>query len=131
METKLPQVTFEQAKQLKELGFNYGCEEVYDATTIKNPTGTILWDVEKFHYENDVENIYAVPTLALAMMWIRDNHNIYIRPFRQWLNGERDNVFGFEYDNANNKDHYLNFKDWEAAESRGITLALNEITNRN
>ena len=74
-------VSFETAKLLKEKGFDARCPMIYTVD------GEMLYTDVKHH------NMYAVtnkqleyymdiiaPTQAMAMKWLRKNHQIFIRP---------------------------------------------------
>lgn len=60
-------VSFEIAKLLKEKGFDEGCIYVY-----RHDGSEDIWDADK-------EDIACQkPTLAMAMKWLRDVHNLII-----------------------------------------------------
>ena len=93
-------VSFETAKLLKEKGFDEPCTylwffektnnpEVDDngvyKIPIKNHTENDYWNntsIELFkkesEYWNDNIDIFACPTLQMAMKWIREMHNLFI-----------------------------------------------------
>ena len=93
-------VSFETAKLLKEKGFDEPCTylwffektnnpEVDDngvyKIPIKNHTENDYWNntsIELFkkesEYWNDNIDIFACPTLQMAMKWLREVHNIHI-----------------------------------------------------
>ena len=64
MNTKeLQLVTLEQAKRLKTVGFNWGCEEFYLSDASKS----------RGHYCNwNCGNEISAPTVPLALKWIRE-----------------------------------------------------------
>jgi hypothetical protein len=82
MNEKLQLVTLEQAKRLKELGFNWECDSFYwgdneddlcfrDAYHNHND-GTLPADYE----ETDGEmTVCSAPSVALALQWVRDNYS--------------------------------------------------------
>lgn len=65
-------VSFEVAKLLKEKGFDQNCATYY--------LDGQVWR----HYHGEVipkgKQIYAAPTQAMAMKWLRKNYQIFIRP---------------------------------------------------
>lgn len=78
MKTKeLQPVTFEQAKSLKKLGFDYATDLVYASETdFHNQT-----QAGKVYYSRNFKNSKngcdcAAPTVALALKWFRDGKKI-------------------------------------------------------
>jgi len=67
-EKQLQLVTFEQAKRLHKLGFNWAVNEVYG-------NGGRLYGVE-YHFHINVVNMIKAPTVALALKWCRDEKKI-------------------------------------------------------
>ena len=62
-------VSFEVAKLLKEKEFDWYCRAYYD------------YNSEEFSYLNDISNtydVYAAPTLYMAIKWIRNKKEIHI-----------------------------------------------------
>jgi hypothetical protein len=66
-------VSFEVAKLLKEKGFDQNCATYY--------LDGRVWR----HYHGEVipkgKQIYAAPTQAMAMKWLREVHNIMVSPY--------------------------------------------------
>ena len=61
-------VSFETAKLLKEKGFDEPCIYVY-----RHDGSEDIWDADK-------EDIACQkPTLQMAMKWLREKHNIFVR----------------------------------------------------
>lgn len=83
-------VSFETAKLLKERGFNEECEYFYD-----------YYDNEYFICSNGVSaynddehpTYYSMPTLQMAIKWLREVHNLFIEMHIQ--NG--GNYIGYIY----------------------------------
>lgn len=125
-------VTYEQAIQLKELGFNYRCNHIIDRTGYvyeesEAPVG------ETNYHDFNTEEIYtdcvSCPTLSQAQKWLREvkeitilvnlaaNKETYITKklfYFKWFNSEF--IFcGFS------KCHYNTY---EQALSEGISTAL-------
>ena len=72
METReLQLVTFEQAKRLRELGFDYGAYHWYRTTS------QLHQSVLKNH-NSDINFCYSAPSIALALKWFRDEKKMYI-----------------------------------------------------
>ena len=68
-EQKLKIVTFEQARRMKALGFDWPCRESYE-------NGELLSeDPLEWNY-NAYEGVYSAPTVALALKWFRDVKNV-------------------------------------------------------
>jgi hypothetical protein len=69
-------VPFETAKLLKEKGFDEICYKYYDVFEKE------LFGADDIPFQNHEldETMIAVPTLQMAMKWLRKNHQIFIRP---------------------------------------------------
>jgi len=108
-------VSFETAKLLKEKGFREWCSMCHSPSLYYN--GDILdgdeeselkasgeWDETKarwihtlypFNCNNEQsEGIYAAPTLAMAMKWLRKEHNLYVKVEI----GEDEGSFWYDFD---------------------------------
>ena len=74
-EKQLVLVTYEQAKKLKELGFDWETDCIYRQWKDDKP-----FDVNKRFIKCDEKSIYikdiAAPTVALALKWFRDVNEI-------------------------------------------------------
>ena len=69
-------VSFEVAKLLKEKGFNEECLMAYIDGELFN-----YYDSDfpsEYELENDGSEVIDVPTLQMAMKWLREVHNIFI-----------------------------------------------------
>ena len=65
-------VTYEQAKTLKELGFDWECNQLYHAYDPNNIYESLYTN------HNCFKKSYSAPTLAQAQKWFYKNHNIWI-----------------------------------------------------
>ena len=71
-------VSFEQAKVLKELGFNY--KSTYGYYKIYNESANFA-DIRRCEvesWEHDSVEFYKAPTLSLAQKWLREVKDIHI-----------------------------------------------------
>ena len=74
-------VSFEIAKLLKEKAFNWECKRM--CRVLKN-FGPKVYDLPEWITNEDLCNLYqnceffTIPTLQMAMKWLRDKHNIAI-----------------------------------------------------
>jgi len=66
-EKQLALVTYEQAKKLKELGFDWECTAFYDL----NENNELDYFANQVDWNNEVDTLSA-PTVALALKWFRD-----------------------------------------------------------
>jgi hypothetical protein len=71
-------VTFEQAKKLKELGFDWEVETAY------NIEGNCYFNFhidnlnnENNYYKSIYTELYSAPSVALALKWLRDEKKVY------------------------------------------------------
>ncbi len=83
-------VSFEVAKLLKEKGFDWECFFCWDNVTETNRISSLMICSNK----ELVEHYYAMPTLQMAMKWLRKVHNIAISVyvFNRDLPVEKDNI---------------------------------------
>jgi len=71
-EKQLQLVNDEQAKKLKELGFDWEVETVYWDTP------KVLTAAEPANYNDKPElNVFSAPTVALALKWFRDVKGVF------------------------------------------------------
>jgi len=128
-------VSFETAKLLKEKGFDEATNRYYNAQydQIRTVSDTFMW-----HWNDEasmksvlMEGAIAIPTLQMAMKWLREVHNIllvvdyeyeydttpyYFKIYRLDENGkpERVPIKGVSYDKDNNAtEHIVGYRDWE------------------
>ena len=66
-EKQLALVTYEQAKKLKELGFDWECTAFYDL----NENNELDYFANQVDWNNEVDTLSA-PTVALALKWSRE-----------------------------------------------------------
>lgn len=78
-------VSFETAKLLKEKGFDEPCECLYD--TENNDVAIVNgWmDTSNSELEEKEFASYSAPTLQMATKWLREVHQIFIRPNTSFL----------------------------------------------
>jgi hypothetical protein len=69
-ETALQLVSYEQARKLKEIGFNWATQHYY------TKHGNWSHDMGKWIDYNKEKNYYSCPTVALALKWFREVHEI-------------------------------------------------------
>ena len=71
MEKQLQLVSFEQAKKLKELGFDWKCFWYYDPDFSQKENKALCYGIETDH--NSTKNVcISAPEIALALKWFRD-----------------------------------------------------------
>ena len=69
-------VSFEIAKLLKEKGFDEGCSFVVNA--ISKNVIPVSWPTTNSDIEDEKANLIALPTLQMAMKWLREIRDIYV-----------------------------------------------------
>lgn len=69
-------VSFETAKLLKEKGFDWECFFCWDNVTETNRISSLMVCSNK----ELVEHYYAMPTLQMAMKWLREVHKLGVFP---------------------------------------------------
>ena len=76
-------VSFEVAKLLKEKGFDEATNRYYNAQhdQIRTVSDTFMWhwNNEEFMKSVLMDGAIAIPTLQMAMKWLREVHNIFIQ----------------------------------------------------
>ena len=75
-------VTFDQAKRLNELGFDWECHEYY-----YNPTQRIIYTYGSNCF--DFDNMTKAPTLAQAQKWLREVKGLHL-----WVESEPNEFHG-------------------------------------
>ena len=134
METKqLQTVTFEQAKKLKELGFDWETRDYYnsdDHFQKLNPLN-IGGAFKNHNNPNGCSyrlKFFSAPTVALALMWFRSVHKL-VSEVRIYS----DCVYCFDLHKNGILLHHslLSFKTYELAESASLDELLNLIKTKN
>ena len=91
-EQKLQLVTFEQAKRLKQLGYDWECYSRYWYD------GELREEIHKSNWNDEEKNDHSyisAPAVALALKWIRDIKNI---PYHIITNINEDgNLLDYEF----------------------------------
>ncbi|SBV91815.1 hypothetical protein [uncultured Dysgonomonas sp.] len=81
-------VTFEQAKKLKELGFNVPIREYYESSgyLITQNESRFALQIKR---NSELPTEYSAPTVSYALDWIREKKEIYcgVYPFMCGYNG--------------------------------------------
>jgi len=127
MENQLQICSFEQAKRLKELGFDWECNSYFelDGSLINHQD---YWDYngeEYYQWSGDI-GVTSAPTVALALQFIRNNKNVFscvdfaVANFRK---GYYWNYFSFENKDICDKTDDL-FGSYELAESALLNKLL-------
>lgn len=69
-------VSYETAKLMKEKGFDEGCSFIVN--TITKGVMPVSWPTTNSDIEDEKACLIALPTLQMAMKWLREVHNIVI-----------------------------------------------------
>ena len=113
---ELPLVTFEQAKRLKQLGFDWETFEFYAENGNSNHWKNAKYDIPKnwniMHDYKSYDVFYSAPTVALALKWMRD-----VKKIINWVECNSYHVyFGGYFVNRNFEQSKI-CKEYEASES--------------
>ena len=73
-------VSYETAKLLKEKGFDEGCSFVVNI--ISKGVMPVSWPTTNSDIEDEEACLIALPTLQMAMKWLREAHNLCLEPYR-------------------------------------------------
>jgi hypothetical protein len=112
MNTKqLQLVTYEQAKRLKELEFDWATREFYCSKVLCGSEDSVdAWNKQK------IVDFISAPTVALALKWIRDEKDIICHVITQMKHFRLDYRFLYRLNYAQIKSE-RDYIDYEAAES--------------
>lgn len=92
-------VSFEIAKLLKEKGFNVETEHkiwyVVKPYSTGTPFNSITYGVGETTREYSKEHCIPMPTLQMAMKWLRETYNIHIVPYFDKLQDSDDLPYSF------------------------------------
>lgn len=142
---KLPYVNYEQATKLKKLGFDWYCQSSFVGNEFTsymawNNTWKLQDKIHQFPREKgtdklakDVRPMIAAPTVALALKWLRDVHNLVVEinapdlPEAQYLWPEKhfDANLHIPFKYGSKGDAYGNT--YDECESNGLDMALDYL----
>ena len=87
-------VSFETAELLKEKGFDEGCSFVVNS--ISKGVMPVSWPTTNSDIEDEKANLIALPTLQMAMKWLREVHKLYITISHRFShNADQDVCFSY------------------------------------
>jgi len=145
---KLAIVPFNIAKDLKELGFNWGVLGAYNSQGVYWPSG--------YTNNKELEFGYAAPEQALVALWLRNVHNVHIQPnytvfddskYEHYVGyrlniiiGEKgefkaynlilnDDELNLKYNGGIMQGHGIVFASYEEAELEGIKECIKYLKN--
>jgi hypothetical protein len=75
---QLQLVTYEQAKALKEAGFDWKCMGYFHYNIENTLCESFDPDNENYNDVNEWGNWISRPTIAHAFMWLREVHRLYV-----------------------------------------------------
>ena len=111
---QLQLVTYEQAKRLKELGFNWKTWNFYltGKFGLKNVEKELCEYSAHSNYNSYAGEYYSAPTVALALKWMRDIYKRHTSIYMV-MHALSDNVYwAFDYQRKQHGD----YNTYEAAE---------------
>jgi hypothetical protein len=129
-EKELQLVNYEQAKRLKELGFDWKClcyyiedndkYDFFDFITIKKENTDCTYPFEVLERDhNKKEGNFSAPTVALALKWMRNEKNIQCGVFYEESGYPKPAIYycGRFQDNVIAEMHTVQLNTYEEAES--------------
>ncbi len=126
-------VSFETAKLLKEKSFDCCCRVWYAEYTSQYGTEKYI-SIEFDNHNKFDENhkfVCFVPTLQMAMKWLRKVHNIDIDIKSYWKIKPKYHIHGYKYrlhyNNAPNHDINQSFNSYEEACEAAIKYCLENL----
>lgn len=150
-------ITFEQAKILKELGFDWKCTHYYDDNGTLTPSFEEVSADGGYEYTISINNLAgnfnlqngeddewcSAPTLAQAQKWLREvkksdilidkENNFYIGVFWNPFMETYQSIEKFSIsrsDNFASENGMYDFDTYEECLSKGITQLLNLLTDK-
>ena len=124
-EQQLQLVSYQQAKRLKTLGFDWEYDMCYNTSGLEKEIGK-LQHSEFYGYQNynALSTKISAPTVALALKWARDVKGIHFDIKRKWSKIHDNYVFVII------KEMYDHVSDtYEQAESALLDEILNLLAN--
>lgn len=126
-------VTYEQAKDLKELGFDWDCNFIY-YLTYHNHNKPIFQLFETTDYYG-VEKYWFAPTLSQAKKWLREIYGIDVdidSVYHRLDTGDKV-MYGLRIgvQRTFQREFYRNYDSYEEALSVGIDQALKLLKQQN
>ena len=83
-------VSFKTAKLLKEKGFDGECD-LFGRT---DESGKIIREASKIAYSQGIDDeCIILPTLQMAMKWLRKEHNLSVRPRYDEVEDEKEHLY--------------------------------------
>ena len=128
-------VTFEQAKALKELGFDWKCNHYYNVITKEFRENYNYYSPEdafenpsSYDNHNNDPHCVSVPTLAQAQKWLREEKQIYLF-IDMGVNSNRQYYWYITDSEGNSrKVSFSPFDSFEEALTSGIDKAIEILT---
>jgi len=122
-------VTFEQAKWLKEIGFDVPTYGYYNGLNFylgeyKNHSKTTIGDTEM---HKRLIGYISAPEQWQVVEWLRVNHNIFVVPFPELLNGVQVRYYPSIFINGIGED----IEQYFDSPQEVYSAALNYIKNNN
>jgi len=117
-------VSFETAKLLKEKGFDEGCSFVVNA--ISKGVMPVSWPTTNSDIENEKASLIALPTLQMAIKWLREIHNLQIQ-IAPITSRHNDWTFGIDRDFSPLTIDLLCFPTYEEACEAAIKYCLENL----
>ena len=122
-------VTYDQAKVLKELGFDWKCNHWYHPLEPEK-----IIECQTYCNHNSFERPYSAPTLAQAQKWLRETNNVIIEIYC-FKCIVKLLVWNFTIVDNNDKEliepeHENPFNTYEQSLSAGIDKALELLKER-
>lgn len=148
---KLPSISLDQARKLKQIGFDWGVEGSYteyltqqvhpeDGTTgafgweqgeVEYSSDFFINDDRRVDYSNESYVMYACPSVPLAIKWLYHARNLYVELDRWADEASTDHqYFVFSvYDHVGERLESNDFRypELDDAESAGLDWCLNYL----
>ena len=129
MEIKPTHVTFEQAKLLKEKGFNIPCNRhcfIGNTGKIVFETSVHCIDWGNRPLTKTIQK-YSAPEQWQVIEWLRVKHGIHIVAFPELLNGEKVRYYPSVFEGGIGEDIEEYFDTPQEATSAAIDYVLNNL----
>ena len=119
-------VSYGVAKLLKEKGFDEGCSFVVN--TVSKGVMPVSWPTTNSDIEDEKAVLIALPTLQMAMKWLREVHKIIITiDYNDDDDCEENERWGYSVFNPYRKVDHATYVTYEEAAEAAIKYCLEHL----
>ncbi len=119
--SQLQKTPFEEAKLLSNAGFNWDCDDYYDKF------GEEFHDFTPSIHGFPRAAYYPIPTIQLALKWLRDmkGRHAWVRTI--WQSGQEIPTYQYQYKDNIKWISSMHYETYEVAELQALRETLKEL----